>query len=62
MSHPMYNYDFDVVYQGLSQSLRHVEKCLCTHESNREAVEELIQMAEGVLHNLMKLEFVDGDV
>lgn len=61
MTQPMYNYDFDVIYQGLSQSIRHTEKCSYTHESNREAVEELIQMAEGVLYNLMKLEFVEGD-
>lgn len=62
MEYPMYNYDFDVVYQGLSQSIRHTEKCTHTHESNREAIEELIQMAEGVLHNLIKIEFREGDV
>jgi hypothetical protein len=62
MGQPMYNHDFDVVYQGLSQSVRHTEKCTHTHESNREAVEELIQMAEGVLHSLNKLEFLDRDV
>lgn len=57
----MYNYDYGVINEGLRSALRHSEKCTCAYESDREAIEELIQLAEGVLYSLTKLEFVSDE-
>ena len=59
MSYRMCNHDFDVVYQGISQSIRHTEKYSYILETDRETVEELIEMAEVLLKNLQGLDFND---
>lgn len=59
MTYRMCNYDYDVVYQGLSQSIRHTSKCSYAYSENKEAIAELIQMAETVIKNLSQIEFID---
>jgi hypothetical protein len=57
----MCKYNFDVVYQGLYQSIRNTEKYTFVYEEDREMVEELINFAEEVLNNLNKIEFRSDD-
>jgi len=47
--------DYDVIYQGLSQSLRHTEKRECAYMEDAESVYELIEMAKRVLENLSSI-------
>jgi hypothetical protein len=57
----MYNHDYGVINDSLRKALRHVEQCTCVFESDRDAIEEVIQLAEGVLFHLTKLEFIEDD-
>jgi hypothetical protein len=57
----MYNHDYGVINDSLRKALRHAEKCTFVFESDREAIEEVIQLAEGVLYHLVNLDFVEDD-
>ena len=59
MNYPMYNRDFDVIYQCLSESIRRTADCSHAHIDNENAVEDLIHMAEIVIKNLKRLDLRD---
>jgi hypothetical protein len=61
MGYRMCNYDYDVVYQGLSQSIRHTSECTHTSTCNAEAIKELIEMSETVTKYLKRIKLLEEE-
>jgi len=59
----MTNYDHSVIYEGIASALRHAEKISTIRgtDSGKEAIEELIHMAEGLLYELTKIEVKEDE-
>ena len=61
MANRICNYDFDVIYDSVSKSIRHLEKCSYAYESDRDIIKDLINMTAIISNNLNRLEYVEDE-